>query len=822
MTILGPTRDPRPPPAAGAAAGGSAPRPGVGEAFPHAPPPIPFGGTAPAASSAASAAQLGSSCGGSGEAADGVTALLSRPAAPLSHEDILRVLSEGKRDIRHAFSDWIQQLGRLQDEQLRQQQSLIDSLGPQRLSATSSDTGRDGRAKPLNRGSLDSVEPLGFLDPPPPSPIGGASSRSEMHSAPDLPCIAPPASVTVEHPPAVPAEAWQQDFEDDQGATLVPTAPSEQLCPVLPGSPDDNRPATAFAGEGRKIAKKVVHLCDQDDTQSFGSDTDNDFPKKDEHPGEASIRRLSSESSKRSRHSQDSGVPNIRQSLPARRSTVRMQTMDQESPDCDAQVWLRLVVNSTAFSVVSLTTILTNAVYIGIQTDIMMRSTLERYRDGSAGRDEGDLNTIELLFCLFFTCELLLRLCASPRFFLYGIDWRWNFFDAVLVSTCIADIALVSAKVDSSSISYVRILRVVRTARILRIIRVMRFFRSLRLMVYSIINSMQELLWVFVLLFFFIYVTAIFIASTVTEHHIDRQSTPYDPNNANHVTICSEFGTVPDTAISLFSAISGGRDWASLFTPLLEMNMLCGLVFVCYIFFVVFGVLNVVTGAFVDSIRLVSQRDNDLVIEEELKKVNTFKTEITDIFESADSDESGTLSWDEFETHLQDERVRAYFASLELDISEAKALFRLLDVEETDEIPIDKFVQGCLRMRGDAKSIDVNMILYENEKMLLKLTQFTDHAEEQFEQIMYSLKAARSHLNHIAGDQAKIEEKETQRTRQRNSKLWLEERRKSYGNMDQIAPSMPGILTRRKSLGGGRLEAALNVISACEPLHEPV
>jgi len=497
--------------------------------------------------------------------------------------------------------------------------------------------------------------------------------------------------------------------------------------------------------------------------------------------------------------------------------------MEQESPDCVGQVWLRLVVNSSAFSVVSLTTILANALYIGIQTDISMRSALEMYRDSKPGRDQGAFNTIEVLFCLFFTCELLLRLCASPRFFFYGIDWRWNLFDALLVSNCLADLVLVNLQVESTSISYVRILRVVRTARILRIIRVMRFFRSLRLMVYSIINSMAELLWVFVLLFFFIYVTAVFIASTVTEHYKDN-SEPYDVTNLNQQSLFADFGTIPDTAISLFCAISGGRDWASLLFPLLEMNILCGVIFICYIFFVVFGVLNVVTGAFVDSMRLVSQRDNDWVIEEELKKVNTFKTEITDIFESADSDESGTLSWDEFETHLQDERVRAYFASLELDISEAKALFRLLDVEETDEIPIDKFVQGCLRMRGDAKSIDVNMILYENEKMLLKLTQFTDHAEEQFEQITHSLKVARHHLNFLLGDKKDIEEKEMPRSRQRSSKLWLDERRKSYGNIDQLTSNTgcPGALSRRKSLGGGRLEAALNVISACEPLHEAV
>merc|ERR1719326_2776110 len=117
-------------------------------------------------------------------------------------------------------------------------------------------------------------------------------------------------------------------------------------------------------------------------------------------------------------------------------------------------------------------------------------------------------------------------------------------------------------------------------------------------------------------------------------------------------------------------AISGGMDWHDVYRPLHEINETTGWVFLLYIFFVVFGVLNVVTGAFVDTMRLVSQRDNDLVIEQELKKEVDFKTEIKAIFEEADVDESGTLSWDEFESHLQNERVRAYFTSLELDLSE--------------------------------------------------------------------------------------------------------------------------------------------------------
>merc|ERR1712050_329537 len=112
------------------------------------------------------------------------------------------------------------------------------------------------------------------------------------------------------------------------------------------------------------------------------------------------------------------------------------------------------------------------------------------------------------------------------------------------------------------------------------------------------------------------------------------------------------FGTVIDCIISLFMSICGGRDWHELYQQLdlpgssIESS-LCRWVFLFYIFFVVFGVLNVVTGAFVDSMRLVSEKDRDTVIDAEMKKVEDFRKDVTKMFQDADADDSGTLSWDE-------------------------------------------------------------------------------------------------------------------------------------------------------------------------------
>lgn len=400
------------------------------------------------------------------------------------------------------------------------------------------------------------------------------------------------------------------------------------------------------------------------------------------------------------------------------------------------QASLLSIVESAVFSAMSLAAIVGNSIFIGVQT----QHNLQNWVNGTEGETSA-IDYIDFIFCAWFVLELFFRMFAGLHEFVRGEAWKWNLFDAVLVVIGVAEIIaaeIASTKGSSASTGgFMRILRIVRMVRILRIIRVMRFFRSLRLMIYSIVHSLMPLLWVFMLLFCFMYGCAIFILQQVLSFHKDEEMA----GRARDTGLMNTFDTVMNTMQLLFMCICGGVNWGEVYLDLDRVSWFVSIIFLVYIFFVMFGVLNVVTGAFVDSMRLVSQRDQDYAIEEELKCTNRFRTDVTKIFEEADADDSGTLCWEEFEAHLVDERVKAYFKSLELDTSEARALFVLLDVEETNEVPIEKFIDGCMKMRGDAKSIDVNMLLYENEKMLSKITSFTEYAEEQFDSLSEDIAA---------------------------------------------------------------------------------
>merc|ERR1712036_3828 len=78
-----------------------------------------------------------------------------------------------------------------------------------------------------------------------------------------------------------------------------------------------------------------------------------------------------------------------------------------------------------------------------------------------------------------------------------------------------------------------------------------------------------------------------------------------------------------------------------------------------------------------------------------------------------DDDETGLITLEEFESKLDDERVVAYFNALRLDVSDARMLFKLLDYDESGDIMIEEFVDGCYKLQGESRSLDIAIMQYE-------------------------------------------------------------------------------------------------------------
>merc|ERR1711862_712541 len=83
------------------------------------------------------------------------------------------------------------------------------------------------------------------------------------------------------------------------------------------------------------------------------------------------------------------------------------------------------------------------------------------------------------------------------------------------------------------------------------------------------------------------------------------------------------------------------------------------------------------------------------------------------VFSAVDETKSGRITWPDFERALDHAHVKTFFEATGICISEARNLFDLLDVSGDGTISFDEFLNGCLRVKGTAKALDLLVLSRE-------------------------------------------------------------------------------------------------------------
>ena len=138
-----------------------------------------------------------------------------------------------------------------------------------------------------------------------------------------------------------------------------------------------------------------------------------------------------------------------------------------------------------------------------------------------------------------------------------------------------------------------RIIRVTRIAKTVRLLHIFRFILALRMLVTSIINTLKSLLWALILLILIIYVFAVLFAQAVASYLADGSVSDLEEQ-----TLVRYYGSLWTTMLHLFMSISGGISWVELISPLEKISIAWVFLFLFFISFTYFAVLNVVTAVF--------------------------------------------------------------------------------------------------------------------------------------------------------------------------------------------------------------------------------
>eukprot|EP00929_Paragymnodinium_shiwhaense_P055441 TRINITY_DN27774_c0_g2_i1.p1 TRINITY_DN27774_c0_g2~~TRINITY_DN27774_c0_g2_i1.p1 ORF type:complete len:869 (+),score=111.53 TRINITY_DN27774_c0_g2_i1:147-2753(+) len=351
-------------------------------------------------------------------------------------------------------------------------------------------------------------------------------------------------------------------------------------------------------------------------------------------------------------------------------------------------------------------------------------------------------------FTVIFTMEWCFRIVAYGWDFVFTREWGWNLMDTLIVFTSaldmIVDLSVQDSGEDGSSLrqmSVIRMARVMRMFRVVRVLRVLRVFRPLRLLITAICGTLKSCAFTLIMLFLFMYMFATLFTQGCYDF-IQEETSFSVPPEMMHL-LKKYYGTFFRSLYTLFTTLNGGISWGEVVEPLAWVGWAYVALFMIYVFFVHFAVLNVVTGIFCQSAIESAVTEKEEVLEAQLSLKESYVARFKELFTDMDTDETGFVTLDEFEQMLGHEDMSAYFETLDLTMDNAWTLFKLLDKEERGYIKAEEFVEGCLRLRGQARAIDLNKMMYENRWIRNKLGRFMRYVESE-------LSHARRHREHLA------------------------------------------------------------------------
>jgi len=357
--------------------------------------------------------------------------------------------------------------------------------------------------------------------------------------------------------------------------------------------------------------------------------------------------------------------------------------------------------------------IITNSFLIGVQTQVHAVS------DKKQDTTKFDLWTaIDLMFSLIFGVELILRLVAFRAEFFYIEGWAWNIFDTVCVSFSVLDVItdyLLGGTNVKQALDNLSILRVLRLFRILRLVRMVRFIPALKSMVYLIAASLQSFFWTLVLIVGVMYIYAVYLTEIATELKHDGKSTD---------TIQTYWGDLFTSISTLFQAITGGDDWHNFISGFKEVEgdkYIQNLIFfILYIAFASLVLMNLVTGVFVEGAQRIAAEEKRQDLQKQVRKiVQVSKYNI-----------NASIGWDDFNEQLITKEMESYLKAFQMDQSQAKDIFYILDDMRTGTITMKDFFSACMQLHGAVRLSDTEILRHRLMHSISDMNERMDSLED--------------------------------------------------------------------------------------------
>eukprot|EP00927_Polykrikos_kofoidii_P012653 TRINITY_DN15477_c0_g1_i1.p1 TRINITY_DN15477_c0_g1~~TRINITY_DN15477_c0_g1_i1.p1 ORF type:complete len:650 (-),score=89.70 TRINITY_DN15477_c0_g1_i1:117-2009(-) len=379
------------------------------------------------------------------------------------------------------------------------------------------------------------------------------------------------------------------------------------------------------------------------------------------------------------------------------------------------------------FKILTLLAVLLSTVTFWIQVDNIVQT----------GVATPLLDSIETSCTVIFTIELLVRVCM--------LRYSQRLHDSPLVFDCIivicawVDFIVVFATGGAANMSpnILWIFTVARSARSFRLCRLVCLLPQIRVVLFTIVGTMDSLFWICVLMLCVMFVFGLMFTEGTCQLLIQQD----DLSDQLVEELQRDFGKVSRSIYTLFMAANGGISWGEPASRARKLGEGYFVLFLAYIALMVYSVLNVVIGFFVDGAIQLMERDRDLINARAVEKNGHLLEDLRQILSCLDRNNDGLITWEEWLSAASDSSTSIILQAMGIEPSDAKQIFRLIDTDSSGFISIPELVKGVQRIRDRPSALQMDMLLSRTEA---------------FKNIQKSVSAIHEHLKVLSDQTTKL------------------------------------------------------------------
>jgi hypothetical protein len=287
---------------------------------------------------------------------------------------------------------------------------------------------------------------------------------------------------------------------------------------------------------------------------------------------------------------------------------------------------------------------------------------------------------------------------------------------------------------EAFNAGFMRSLRILRAGKVLRIFRLVKTISQLRLILNVLTGSLLSLFWSFVMMLVMYYICGLVFVQGAAQYMHYQTNVDIDPTVSEQLQLY--FGSVGISMITMFQANTGGQDWKTFYDCLTPTGYLYSSLYLAFMVFSQIAFFNVLTALFVEHAIQIAKPDRDdrVLLDRQAHLLES--TELTKLFNEADKDGTGKISVEEFAVQMDDNQspLRVYLEADGIDVSDAALFFSLLRSccgSGEEEVDINAFVAGLMKIRGGATSLDVQALVWQTQLIFKTMSQHFEIVEKQ-------------------------------------------------------------------------------------------